>query len=221
MRNIPICSIVTICGLMIAQPAFAEAGDILLKGRVIYVMPKNNLVDIPAGLGNGPLSVKDTVGAEFSATYLWSDQIGVELALGGGKTDFPTADSVAARGELLSASVVMPSIVMQFHPMPKAAISPYIGVGVNYTLFYDEKPGAVLLNNSLNAKNDLAVQAEGKFGVVGQIGVDIPINEKIFVNIDVKYVKSNTTLSVKNSKYSFIDVNLNPFIFGIGLGFRF
>lgn len=221
MRNVYISSIAILCGFMAAQPAFAEAGDILLKGRAIYVMPKNSLVDIPAGLGNGPLSVKDTVGAEFSATYLWSDQIGVEFALGGGQTDFPTADSAAARGELMSASVVMPSIVMQFHPMPKAAIRPYIGLGVNYTLFYDEKPGAVLLNNSLDSKNDLAVQAEGKFGIVGQVGVDIPINEKIFVNIEVKYIKSNTTLSVKNSKYNFIDADLDPIIFGIGLGFRF
>jgi outer membrane protein len=221
MRNIQICSVMALYGLLAAQPAFAEAGDILLKGRAIYVMPKNSLVDIPVGLGNGPVSVKDAIGAEFSATYLWSDQVGIEFALGGGKTSFPTADSAAARGELLSASGVMPSVIVQFHPMPKAAVRPYIGIGVNYTLFYDEKPGAILLNNTLNSKSDLAVQVEGKFGVVGQFGIDIPIDGKTFFNIDVKYVKSSTTLSIKNSKFNFVDVSIDPFIFGVGLGFRF
>jgi outer membrane protein len=115
----------------------------------------------------------------------------------------------------------MPSVIVQFHPMPKAAVRPYIGIGVNYTLFYDEKPGAILLNNTLNSKSDLAVQVEGKFGVVGQFGIDIPIDGKTFFNIDVKYVKSSTTLSIKNSKFNFVDVSIDPFIFGVGLGFRF
>jgi outer membrane protein len=209
--------------LMSAQPALADAGDFLFKARAIYVKQSNSMVALDPGLAVGPLTTDDMIGAEFSATYFWTDQIGLEFSLGGGKTNFPAADSAIARGELVSASVVAPAIVLQFHPLPKASIRPYVGFGVNYTLFYDEKPGVVLLNKAIlsGASATAAVALEGKFGYLAQIGIDLPVNDRFFINFDLKYIKSSTTLTVKTNGTDFVDIKLDPFVFGVGLGFRF
>ena len=55
-----------------------------------------------------------------------------------------------------------------------------------------------------------------------QAGVDIDLNENIFLNFDVKYIDIDTTatLVTGGAGTQSVDIDLDPLVFGIGIGFR-
>ena len=58
-------------------------------------------------------------------------------------------------------------------------------------------------------------------GLAGQGGFDVRLGEKLFLNGDVKYMalRSDVKLSANGQKVS--AVKLDPWLFGVGLGYRF
>lgn len=207
-----------------SQPALAEAGDILIRGRATYFMPLDDSGLIRPGIGKLPsgASVEDKFGAEFAFTYFLSNTIGLEFGFGGSKLNIFGDDHTPSEGDLVSAKFIMPSATLQYHFMPKAAVRPYVGVGINYVRYYDEQPGSVLvLANRFPNRVQPTASLEGKFGYHGQIGFDVPLTDRFFVNFDVKYVMTNTTAKFVTNDIDFVDIDVNPIIFGLGLGFRF
>lgn len=207
-----------------SQPALAESGDILIRGRVLYVMPNDNSGLIRPGFGAIPsgVSVDSNIGAELAATYFLTSQIGLEFGFAGSKLDLAGDQGSPAQGDLATAKFIMPTVSLQYYFMPDAVVRPYVGAGVNYIRYYDETPGSVLDLAVVPPINlQPSVSLEGKFGYHAQIGVDIPVNDRFFVNLDVKYIRTDTTAKFVTSDLDFVDVNINPIVFGLGLGFRF
>ena len=60
---------------------------------------------------------------------------------------------------------------------------------MNYTMFYSEKPSAGLET----AVGQTDVNLKDSFGWAAQAGIDIDLNEKMFLNFDVKYIDIDTT----------------------------
>jgi outer membrane protein len=102
---------------------------------------------------------------------------------------------------------------------------PYIGAGVNYTIFYSADKGPVV--NGIDYKN--------KFGFATQLGFDYDISKKLFINIDVKKIFLKTDVRVDASNLTpsgnpslspvlqniNADVKINPWVIGLGIGRRF
>jgi outer membrane protein len=95
---------------------------------------------------------------------------------------------------------------------------PYVGAGLNYTMFYSDKASAGIIA----AAGSTNVHLKDSFGWAAQAGVDIDLAPNMFLNIDVKYIDIATTarLSTANLGTQSVKVNLNPLVFGVGLGFR-
>mgnify|MGYP000229735912 FL=1 len=86
-----------------------------------------------------------------------------------------------------------------------------MGAGINYTIFYDEKPGAA---QSIS-------YADG-FGYALQAGFDYAISGPWSLNVDVKKIFLNTTITTNvGSGPINVDADLDPWVFGIGVGYRF
>ena len=210
----------------IATPAMAyEAGDWLVRGRVITVNPLDNsgLLDVPA-LG-GPIAGSgvgvdaDTV-PELDITYMVDRNWGVELILGYSKhnvTTNGTNATVLGLGKVIEANALPPTLTLQYHFSPDSNIRPYIGAGVNYTYFFSEDVKGPLYQSG--AKVDM----ESSWGLAAQAGVDVAINEDWFVNLDVKYIDMNTTAKFSNTTAGSarIDVDVDPIVWGIGIGRKF
>ncbi|MEQ8939163.1 MAG: OmpW family outer membrane protein, partial [Gammaproteobacteria bacterium] len=97
-------------------------------------------------------------------------------------------------------------------------IRPYVGVGVNYTatLFDDatDQLEAIL--------GPVDVSSSNSWGYALQAGVDYDINESWFFNVDVKYIDINTTAKLGfNGGNLEVDLDINPFVVGAGVGYRF
>lgn len=216
-----ISAITTACLCIAALPASAgEAGDWLVRGRIVNVSPDENSSTVrvagTAVAGSGVTVNSDTI-PELDITYMLQRNWGLELILGTSQHDVHGKGTLAGLGKVIDADVLPPTLTMQYHFLPDSNIRPYAGLGVNYTLFYDEE-----VKGGLDAPG-AKVSMDNSWGLAAQAGVDIDINEDWFFNIDVKYIKMDTTAKFKNSTVGSaeVDVDIDPWVFGIGIGTRF
>lgn len=206
----------------IATPAMAyEAGDWLVRGRIIHVNPNDDSGTLSiGGVDQGTKGVKvdsDTV-PELDITYMIDRNWGVELILGYSEHTVAGEKSWSTLGDVIDAKVLPPTLTLQYHFAPDSNIRPYIGAGVNYTYFFDEEVAGSVLP-AAGSK----VKLEDSWGLAAQAGVDIAINDDWFVNMDVKYIQMDTTAKFSNTAVGSaqISADIDPFVYGIGIGRKF
>ena len=181
-----------------------SAGDMLLRGRAIFVTPDES-ASLSAG---GDTSVSNDTVPELDFSYFLTDNIALELIAA---TTRHKVSWTPAGVNLGKVSLLPPTLTVQYHFMPKARLSPYVGAGLNYTFFYNEDaPGGAV--TSVNYKNNL--------GYALQAGVDYALSGPWSVNADVKKIFLSTDVSVNGGAITG-KVDLDPWIFGVGLGYRF
>lgn len=201
MRFLRSCVVVAL-GLV---PGFASAaaGDWLVRGRVIDVHPDASTNKTLSALN---VDVDNTVVPELDFSYFITDNVSAELILATSKHDV-TSDL----GKLGSVKVLPPTLTLQYHFMPDSSFRPYLGVGLNYTRFYNVDLGA--------AGQDIHID-NSSFGWAVQAGADIAINKDWFVNVDVKKIRLGTDVKFADgTKLGTLDID--PYVFGIGFGTRF
>jgi outer membrane protein len=118
--------------------------------------------------------------------------------------------------DLGTVRLLPPTLALQYHFLPDDVISPYVGAGINYTFFYDASSG---VGNSAFALRD--IDYSSGFGYAFQIGVDYKIDDTWHLNADLKKIFLNTDINVNNGVVKVDDADVDPWILGIGLGYRF
>lgn len=204
---------------IISVPAFAEKGDILLRARVINVMPSEESSSILPAFPGERVSVDNSPAPEFDITYMATDNIGFELIAATTKHSASgVTGTTGSIGRLAKTWVLPPTLTAQYHFAPDAAIRPYVGAGVNYTIFYNEKATRDLEA----AVGETDVSLKSSFGWALQAGMDIPLNDRISLNFDVKYLDIDTTASLRTTDAGTqrVKINLDPIVVGVGLGIK-
>lgn len=195
-----------------AAPAMAiDQGDWLVRFGIGHAAPNDSSSDFSGALGVGAGVDADTKPV-LSVTYMVTDRIGIDL-LGAWPFEHDIRATGALGGKVGSAKHLPPTLGVQYHFAPKAKVRPYVGVGVNYTHFWDEKltaAGQTVLGS---------VELEDSVGLAGQVGVDVDINAKWFVNADVRYINIETKGTTAN--VGIVKVDVDPWVFIVGLGTRF
>jgi outer membrane protein len=207
-----------------ATPAAAwEAGDWLVRGRLINVAPddSSSAVSIAgAAVPGSGVSVDSAVTLDIDFTYMMTRNWGAELLLDlSSKHDVSATGSLSALGQIVSARVLPPALLLQYHFAPGAKVQPYAGVGLNYTYFFDEDASASLAGA---LGGSASVDLDSSWGLAAQVGADIDLNNGWFLNVDLKYIDINTTANITApAGLTRVDVDINPWVYGIGLGKRF
>jgi outer membrane protein len=187
------------------------AGDINIRLRGIGVVPTerggiNTAAGAPTGLS---ATVDNDYVPEIDISYFVTPNIALELIAATTKHDVGT--SGPANVDLGSVRLLPPTLTVQYHFTPTARFSPYVGAGLNYTFFYNEKKGAL---NSISYDDSI--------GYALQAGIDYAIAGAWSFNIDVKklWLSTDVTANLGGTALK-ADVDLNPWIFGVGVGYRF
>ena len=167
----------------------------------------------PPGLGHLPdvstsisgLDVKDQWTGELDFTYFFTKNLAAELILGWAKHE------VTLNGNSLGkVGVLPPTLTFQYHFTDLGAFKPYVGVGGNYTYFYENE----LANGTLYIKDN-------SWGGALQAGVDYMLDKNWSLNLDVKYVWMDTEVRVKATGAELGTLDINPWLLGIGARYRF
>lgn len=176
------------------------------------------------GIIGGDANISNTLIPELDFTYFFTKNIAAELILGTTKHDVNTVGSdISAVGGPTSADVDLgsvyllpPTLTLQYHFLTEEVFRPYIGAGVNYTIFYNEKQGSVVKD----------IKYDNSFGYALQVGFDVMINDTFFVNADIKklFLKTDVTVDASNLAPGLsipADVDINPWLIGFGVGMKF
>lgn len=230
----------------LAAPAMAqEAGDMLFRIGGTYVAPNtsgDDLVFEGTALNDFNIDVDGALGLGFNFTYFFSSNWGVEvLAALPFDHDIDGDGALTGLGKLGSTKHLPPTISFQYHLMPNQRFRPYIGAGINYTLFFDEDTTASLHNGIVGTANgalgtsysggSTSLSIDDSFGLALQAGFDIDVTENWFLNFDLRWIDIDadaslrtTTLDTDGSTVRFnsaIDVDIDPWVFTTAVGFRF
>lgn len=182
--------------------ALAAQGDVLVRLRAVHVAPDPSTNNTLSALGAG---VKNSTVPELDFTYMVTHHVGTELILG------VTRHSVtASAGTLGKVSLLPPTLTLQYHFNPAGQIRPYVGAGVNYTRFY---------NNKLSAGGQRVHIDRNSFGPALQLGMDIGLDDNWFLNVDVKKLWIRTDASLAGTSLG--TLKIDPWLVGVGVGRRF
>lgn len=184
-----------------------QAGDLLVRGRVIYVSP-----DASATTSiNGTVDIDSKVVPEVDFTYFIADNIGLELIAATTKHNATAINTDLGDVALGSAWLLPPTLSLQYHMPTTSGLKPYVGAGVNYTFFYKEEAAAAPVTD-FNLKDSI--------GFSLQAGVDMELSDDMFLNLDVKKLFLSTDAEINGGTIT-ADVKINPWILGFGVGKKF
>jgi outer membrane protein len=200
-----------------AAPAHAEQGDWLLRGRAIMVAPTEDSSGVKPAFPNDEVSVTNSFAPEVDLSYFLTDHLALELIAATTKHDVKGKGGLEPVGELADTWVLPPTLTLQYHFAPKAKIRPYVGAGLNYTIFYSEDASDGLEAAIGKTKVDL----KDSFGFALQAGLDVDLTKTLFMNFDVKYIDIDTKAKLTTGALeNRVKVSLDPIVAGIGIGIR-
>jgi len=202
---------------MLATPAFAKEGDVLVRARAIVVAPNERSGEV-SGIPGSKVGVGDSVMPEVDFTYMATNHIGAELIVATTKHSVSGRGTISGLGDVANTWVLPPTLTLQYHFAPDGKVRPYLGAGINYSIFYSAK-ATPSLDAALGATK---VKLGDSVGYALQAGVDIPVSKKVFVNFDIKYIDMKTTARLTSgATLRTARVKIDPIVAGMGIGFRF
>ncbi|MDX2185545.1 MAG: OmpW family outer membrane protein [Opitutaceae bacterium] len=155
----------------------------------------------------GAVSVSDKWIPEVDLRYEVNEYITTELVL-----TIPQTHTVklAGVGSLGDFKHLPPTLYVQFNPMPGKKFRPYAGVGVNYTLIFDDD--LKVANVPLSLENH-------SLGLAGQVGFDYAIDEHMYFNVDFKVAVIRSGVFAGTAKLT--QARLDPYLYSVGGGYKF
>lgn len=212
----------------ISSPSLAQdfkvksAGDIVVRARGVAVLPQEKGTLNNTGLGNiGTAKVGNDYIPEVDFTYFFTDNIAAELIAGTSRHKVRgNLNGLGNSIEVGKVSLLPPTLTVQYHFLPKERISPYVGAGLNYTLFYNEDAANTVNPAGLRVTN---TDYKNRFGFALQAGVDVALTGAWSLNLDVKkiFLKTDVTATVNGALPVTSKVTLDPWLVGVGVGYRF
>ncbi|MDD2046998.1 OmpW/AlkL family protein [Pseudomonas putida] len=204
-----------------------QAGDIIVRAGAITVNPNEDSSDIKLD-GTKVAGTKATLDSDtqlgLTFAYMLTDHIGLELLAA---TPFHHTVGVKGLGPGLDGKLgdikqLPPTLSLQYYPMePSSKFQPYAGIGLNYTMFFDED-----LDSNRKAQGFSNLKVKDSFGLAGQLGMDYMITDHFLVNAAVWYIDIDTkatmdgptALGVGKTK---VDVDVDPWVYMVGVGYKF
>ncbi len=202
-----------------------EAGDIIVRAGAITVDPHEDSSDISTAL-TGPIGgTKATLDSDtqlgLNFAYMLTDKVGLELLAA---TPFSHDVGVKGLGAPLdgkfgSIKHLPPTLSVIYYPLDKtSAFQPYVGAGVNYTWFFDDK-----LSSQAEGNGFRGLDLKDSWGLAAQVGMDYMLTDNVMLNAQVRYIDIDTEATSNHVALGKVkvDVDVDPFVYMVGLGYKF
>lgn len=225
MKTTTLLSSALALALALASPlALAhKEGDFIVRAGAAWVAPQDDSSNIRINGVAAPgteATVNNDTQLGLTLGYMLTDHVGVELLAA---TPFQHRVSIAGvapgiDGKLADIKHLPPTLTLQYYPMaPGSKWQPYVGAGINYTTFFDES-----LTGSQRANGFSNLKLDDSWGLALQFGTDYMITDRLMVNAALWYVDIETTATVNlGANRVAVDVDVDPWVFMVGVGYRF
>lgn len=180
----------------------------LVRARGIAILPDESSSVTPIG---GDINIDDAYVPELDFSYFFNDNIALELIAATSKHDAEANGTSLGDLDLGDFWVLPPTLLAQYHLPLGSNFKPYVGAGINYTIIYNEDAAGGTVTD---------LEVDNGFGWAMQAGVDYMLDEHWLINVDVKKIWLNLDAKVNGGAVR-ADIDLDPWIFGFGVGYRF
>lgn len=197
---------------LLAGTCHAQESPWLVRVRALHIDPADKSDPVPAlAVPADAIRVDDRWVPELDISYFFSKQFAAELVLAFTKLDARVSASAVGAFDAGTFTALPPTLTLQWHFLPEATVRPYVGAGINYTRLSNVK-----LGNGVTGPLDLE---RSSVGPALQAGVDVGLGGPWSLNLDVKKAWIRTDLKSGGTTLSTLKVD--PWLVGVGLGYRF
>ena len=211
---------VALCGAGAAQAQVA--GQVMVKLGWNKIMPKVKSDDLsPPALPGSKIDIKSASALFFTATYMITDDISVEV-MGGlpYKHDIVGTGSVQGVGKIGSIHQISPTLLMQYRFLSAdAPFRPRIGVGPTFAWFYGSKGSAALTAVTNPGGPPTTIGGDTELGATTELGASFKIDKHWF--IDAAVLKTFINTEAKLSTGQRTRARLNPVSVNASIGYTF
>lgn len=188
--------------LLLASSAGAADYQWQVRGALSNVAPTSS----PGRIFNNTavVDIDDAFSVTGTISYFINPNLALDLLVG-----WPPQHDIQVNGTKVGETRHLPPILgLQYHFTPDAVFSPYVGVGLNYTYFFDSK---------LDSGDKLHLSSS--LGAAAQLGFDYRVSSQWSIGADVRYADINTDVKINGNKVGNVDVN--PVVYSLNAGYRF
>ncbi|RJS92906.1 OmpW family protein [Salinisphaera sp. Q1T1-3] len=200
-----------------------SAGQVILRAGATGVLPDEDTHQVGGALAPAlagtHVAVDNDVKPGITLAYMLTDHIDVEL-LGA----WPFKHEATLRGGALagtrlgSIKHLPPTLSVDYHFDTGTPVTPYVGVGVNYTMFFDEQ-----VDDAAAAAGVTGLDLSNSFGPAAQVGVDYMLGDHWLVNANVRYLQidTNARVATAGGGRTDVDLDIDPWVYTAAIGYRF
>lgn len=209
-----------------------QAGDIIVRAGAVTVQTQENSSGVKVDRGalagtdlGGKASLSNDTQLGLNFAYMMTDNLGIELLAA---TPFTHDVSIkgaglgAANGKLGTLKHLPPTLSLVYYPLDsKGVFQPYIGAGINYTWFMDGDTSSRAEQAGFSN-----LRATNSWGWAAQIGADFMLTENVMLNGQIRYIDIDTQAYVDHNTLAGgirakVDVDVKPWVYMVGLGYKF
>lgn len=197
-----------------------QAGDILVRGGLTSVNPDSNKAAV---LLNGDdsglqVSVDDNAQLGLNFVYFFDKNWAIELLAA---TPFDHDIKLHAGDDttlLADTKHLPPTLSALYYFDTDSAFKPYVGLGLNYTIFFDNS-----FTNTYSEAGFSDLDLDNSFGYSVQVGADYDLGDNWSVNVSARYIDISTdaTFKVGGTTNGSADVDVDPMVYSVMLGYTF
>ncbi|MFD0857725.1 OmpW/AlkL family protein [Roseovarius aquimarinus] len=188
----------------LAAPAIAQSkGDMTVGIGVHNVNPQGS-----STTAAGEISVGDNTRPTLTFEYFVADKIGIEVLAA---WPFEHDISLAGAGKIGKTKHLPPVISVQYHFVNNSTVTPFVGLGLNYTTFFDDVATGALAG----ARLDL----DDSWGLAAHAGLDFKVSERSSLRLDMRYMDIGTDVKVNGAKIGKVDID--PLVIGAAYVYKF
>jgi len=180
--------------------------EVRLRGVYLAAAQQSDAINglVPA---NG-ITINDKWLPDVDIEYFFVPHWSAELVL-----TYPQTQNVYVEGTKIGTFKHLPPVLTaKYDFLPGQNFQPYVGAGVNFTIISDV---------SLNVPGVSALKLNStSWGPALQAGFDYKIQDHWYMNLDVKWVLLGSNVYLPG-QIRVSTVQINPWLFGLGVGYRF
>lgn len=180
----------------------------MVRVRAVDLLWQNGQTDTVSALN---VKAENQIIPELDISYFFTKNIAAELVL-----TYPQQVNITAgsgNNNVGKITALPPSLLIQYHFTDLGAFRPYVGAGVNYTIF-GNRQNFPALGNSVTVD-------QSSLGVVAQIGADYMFDKNWGLNLDLKYATINTNVNAVAGGTNLGRLTLNPWMPAVGVTYKF
>jgi len=225
--------LIILCWGFLSSSAFAyDGGEWIIRAGLASVNPNEDSDDLALngtplqdiGLPRSEAAVASDIQLGITVTKMLTPHWGIELL-----ASTPFQHEIDARGLGLDAAEIKhlpPTLSAQYYfNNASSAFQPYVGAGINYTIFFDEEVDNELNNAliGLGATGDTELELDASLSYALQVGFDYDFDSNWLFNAVVWYIDINTEAEFDVPGLGDIkaDVDIDPFVLMASVGYRF